>query len=60
MLSPSLAMEREAVPALATTHSRDIFSSFSSFPPQTLAAATRLFLFAAADRNHLLEEKPSS
>jgi hypothetical protein len=52
-------MERGAVSALATTHSRDI-SSFSSSPPQTLAAATRLFLFVAADRNHLLEEKPSS
>jgi hypothetical protein len=51
MLSSSLAMERGAVSALATTHSRDIFSSFSSSPPQTLAAATRLFLLVAADRN---------
>jgi hypothetical protein len=59
-LSPSLAMERGAVSALATTHSRDIFSSFSSSPPQTLAAATRLFLFVAAGRNHLLEEQSSS
>jgi hypothetical protein len=44
---------------MATTHSCDIFSSFSSSPPQTLAAATRLFLFVATDHNHLLEEKPS-